>query len=350
MANQIDLYSPRHLMEVVKIAPPVHTFMRDTFFKGRKYSNTDKVDVDIKKGTRKMAPFVHPRIGSKTVSGSGYTTKTYTPPLVAPDMVTTADNLLKRMPGETIYSPMSPEQRAVKRLAEEHTELDDMIARREEWMCAQAIFAGSIPIVGEGVNETIDFGFTNKETLTGTKKWGASACDMMGDLKRWKQQVSKTGFVNVDMAIFSPEALTVFLNDEKILKKMDTRNYNFGVLDWKNPIPGVTFVGHLNEVNMDIYTYDEVFLDDWTDPAAPDTKPLVPANTVTLLSTKAAYTMAYAILTALDDASKQWYSVEGPRLLRSYAAHKPDRLMLEETAKPLPVPVQVDSWFVATVL
>lgn len=48
--------------------------------------------------------------------------------------------------------------------------------------------------------------------------------------------------------------------------------------------------------------------------------------------------------------SKQWVSVEGRRLMRSYVEHNPDRRMLELQARPLPIPIKVDSWLAATVL
>lgn len=32
MANEVNIYTPRYLAEVVRQAPPVHTFFRDTFF------------------------------------------------------------------------------------------------------------------------------------------------------------------------------------------------------------------------------------------------------------------------------------------------------------------------------
>ena len=47
---------------------------------------------------------------------------------------------------------------------DEYNRLNDATTRREEWMCVQAIVTGQIPIVGPGVNEVIDFGFTNDPT------------------------------------------------------------------------------------------------------------------------------------------------------------------------------------------
>ena len=55
------------------------------------------------------------------------------------------------------------------------------------------------------------------------------------------------------------------------------------------------YVGHLNSPNIDIYTYAEVYLDDWTDPAAPKTLPLVPENKVVLIASHPDYMMAYRI-------------------------------------------------------
>ena len=40
----------------------LHTFFRDTFFTNVKKSTTERVDIDLVKGDRRMAAFVHPGI------------------------------------------------------------------------------------------------------------------------------------------------------------------------------------------------------------------------------------------------------------------------------------------------
>ena len=55
-----------------------------------------------------MAAFVHPRLGGKVLTANGYTTESYKPPLVNPYDVTTADQLMTRLPGEDLYSGMTP--------------------------------------------------------------------------------------------------------------------------------------------------------------------------------------------------------------------------------------------------
>ena len=47
MANEVNIYTPRYLAEVVRQAPPVHTFFRDTFFTNIKTFATERVDIDL---------------------------------------------------------------------------------------------------------------------------------------------------------------------------------------------------------------------------------------------------------------------------------------------------------------
>ena len=42
MANEVNIYTPRYLAEVVRQAPPVHTFFRDTFFTNVKNFTTER--------------------------------------------------------------------------------------------------------------------------------------------------------------------------------------------------------------------------------------------------------------------------------------------------------------------
>lgn len=241
MANEVNIYTPRYLAEVVRQAPPVHTFFRDTFFTNVKKSTTERVDIDLVKGDRRMAAFVHPRVGGKVLKASGYKTESYKPPLVNPCDITTADRYMTRMPGEDLYSGETPAQRSAQQLMEEYSRLNDATTRREEWMAVQAIVTGQVPVVGEGVNEIIDFGFTNTETLTGTAQWGKSAAKISDNLEDWADKVLTNGFANVDMAIMGKTALRNFLADEKISKMLDNRRVEMGLIHPRDLPNGVKY-------------------------------------------------------------------------------------------------------------
>lgn len=350
MANEVNIYEPRYLARVVETAPPLHTFLRDTFFTQVETSPAERIDFDLVKGTRKMAAFVHPRMGAEIIEDQGYETKSFTAPLLNPADLSTAEKYMTRLPGETLYSGMTPADRAARQLIKEHKKLEDAVTRREEWMCAQALTTGKIPVVGKGVNVVIDFGLTNKPKLTGTNVWGGTTAKPLKNLDDWVGQVADNGFANVDMAIMGKTALEKFVEDANVQKVLDNRRFYIGEIAPRDMPNGVRYVGHINSPALDIYTYTEKFLDDWTDPDEPELKPLIPDNMVLLMSSAADYTMAYGLCTYIDDVSKQWVSVEGRRLMRSYVEHNPDRRMLELQARPLPIPIKVDSWLAATVL
>ena len=349
MANAINIYEPRPLAAAVRTAPPIRPSLRDRFFSNVKTFSTERVDIDIVKGNRKMAAFVHPMVGGEIVQNEGYETKSYAPPLINPATVTTADLFMKRLPGEDIYSGRTPADRAAEKLAEEYNKLNDMTTRREEWMAAQVLTTGQLKVKGKGVDEVIDFGFTNKINLEGTKQWGKSAADTLGNLREWKQQVSRNGFANADMVIMGKKASDTFMADSKVLDLMDKRRFDIGAMAPKELEGGLTYYGHLNDPSMDVYCYNEYYLDDWTDPEHPATKPLVDPNKIILINHAPNFLMGYGLCTYLDDASKQWVSAQTDRLLRSYVEHHPDRRMMEVQAHPLPIPDKVDSWMVVEV-
>lgn len=345
MPNMVDLYTPRTLAEVVKTTPPVRTFLRDRFFTNVKTFPTERVDIDIVKGNRKMAAFIHPMVGGEIVQAEGYETKSYAPPLINPATISTADQLLERLPGEDMYSGKAPADRAAEKLIEEYNQLNDMTTRREEWMAAQVLTTGQLKVKGKGVDEVIDFGLTNKITLTSTKKWGASAADIWGNLKDWKQQVSRNGFANANMVIMGKAAADAFMADATVAKLLDNRRIEIGAIKPEEMEGGITYYGHLNLPGVDIYGYDEVYLDDETG----ETKPLIPDNVVLMIPSAASFMRAYGLCTYLDDAGA-WHRAETDRLLRTYVEHRPDRRFIELQTHPLLIPDKIDSWFAATVL
>lgn len=202
-----------------------------------------------------------------------------------------------------------------------------------------------LKVKGKGVDEVIDFGLTNKITLASTKKWGASAADIWGNLKDWKQQVSRNGFANANMVIMGKAAADAFLADATIKNMLDNRRIEIGAIKPEEMEGGLTYYGHLNLPGVDIYGYDEVYLDDETG----ETKPLIPDNVVLMIPSAASFMRAYGLCTYLDDAGA-WHEAETDRMLRTYVEHRPDRRFIELQTHPLLIPDKIDSWLAATVL
>ena len=89
----ISIYDPRTMGKLVERMPKVHTFIKSTFFRNVETFDTQKIDVDFKKGNRQLAPFVHKKIGGATIDNEGFQTNTYEPTLVAPDKNTTLEDI-----------------------------------------------------------------------------------------------------------------------------------------------------------------------------------------------------------------------------------------------------------------
>lgn len=144
----------------------------------------------------------------------------------------------------------------------------------------------------------------------------------------------------------------VFVNNEKIKALLDIKNYELAAIKPRELPGGVTYIGTLQGLGLDLYTYNEWFLDDWTDPEKPENKPLVPAGTIALLSTSAAYSMYYGAVTIVKTKGgvETFATVEAPRVPATWIERKPIRRFLQLSSNPLPVPHEVDSWFVAKVL
>ena len=344
-----NIYEPRTMGTLIERIPKTTTFLRDTFFRNVETFPTKKIDVDFKKGNRQMAPFVHPKRGGKTINNEGYQTNSYTPPLMAPNILTTVDDLLKRLAGENPYSGKTPAERAIEKLGKDFIKLEEMIVRREEWMAAQAIFTGQIPIIGEGLNEVIDFGFTNKKTLA-TNKWGTANADPIADLKAWREEVQEKGFVNCDICIMASDVASAFLKSDKVMKMLDVKAYDLAVIKPKELPNGATYLGTIHEIALDIYQYNEFYLDDWTDPTTPAQKPLVPSKTLALMSTGAEYSRYYGAITIVDEDTKDFITIEGEMVPETWIKRNPARRFLQLNSRFLPVPHEVDSWLVAEVL
>lgn len=345
----MNMFQTRTMMAAIERMAPLPTFLRDTFFKNVVTFNTTKVDVDFKKGDRRLAPFVHPVIGGKVMEHKGYQTESYTPPLVAPDKVTKASDLLDRSPGESIYSQRTPEDRALERLGKDLGELDETITRREEWMCAQALFTGKIPVLGEGINEVIDFGFTNKETLSGTSLWTDPASDPIAYIRAKHTHVQKTGFVNCNICIMAYDVVPAFISHPKVKDVLDKTKMEYATIAPRQLPNGATYIGTINELGLDIYQYNAWYVDDWTDPENPKTLPLVPEGTIGLFSTDANYSILYGGVEVADEKTDSIAIVEGTRVPISWVEKRPARRVVNVSSRPLTVPHEVDSWYVSKV-
>lgn len=342
----MDIFDTRTMLDAVEQMKLARRFLMTTFFNGgtpRTFA-TKSVDIDIIKGQRKMAPFVHPRLPGSLVNRDGYRTDTYVPPYIQPKMETTAELILKRSAGENPYASRPPMQRAGEQLGKDIADLDDQIIRREEWMCAQALTTGQVRVVGEGVDDTIDFMMAADHKITlSTGQWGGTGSDPLGNLRGWKRKIAKDSGRTANTGVLSGEALDAFQSDEMVMKQLNTRRVDMGIIKPEELPDGVTYLGYLNDPGLDLYGYDEWFLD-----AAGDEQPMIPAGGLILGSTNTRNAMLYGAIQDLEAIESGL--VEAARFPKSWVTKEPSVRWLKLQAAPLAGLLEPDAFIYAKVV
>lgn len=340
--GQINLYDTRTMLAAINLMMPTHSFLKDTFFPIPETKLTETIDVDFKKGKRKMAPFVAPRIGGVVMDRQGFQTRTIKPGKIAPERVITIDDISTRSMGETIYSAKTPQKRAQELLATDLTELDETISRREEWMCRETLINGKIIMSGEGFEQVVDYGFTNKEALSGTDLWtDYTNSDPIAYLKEKRLKIIQKTGMSPDIVVLASDVVDIFINHPKVQKLLDITRLNIGAIEPSIKNDAVTFLGKLPLLGVEIYSYDEWFLDDDN-----TEKPMIPEGHI-IMGVSGKSKRIYAAVTQIE--KDKFVTIEGSRVPKYFVDTDNEIQKLRLTSRPLPVPEDVDSWIVSVV-
>ena len=340
-------YTTREMLEAIELRNPMKTFFADTFFKIHRTHIAEKIEIDIKKSKRKLAPFVAPRKGGEILTREGYTTTTIVTPKIAPERILTIDDITKRGLGENIYSRKSPEERAAELLAEDLRELEKAIVDRTEWIAREILFKGKIDINDndKGIDINIDFGFENKEVLSGDILWSNSSADIIGNLKNWRRTVIKKTGVAPNICIMGSDVADIFLKNEKVIKSMDILNLKNVIIEPRVVDPALTFLGRIAELDLDIYSYDEWFIND-----EGQEESMVPMGNVLLANSNGIGSIEYGAVTQIESSEGGFVTYEGEIVPKHWADVDNNIEMLRLTSRPMPLPFDVSSWFIGVVL
>lgn len=353
----IDMFSTRTMMAMVEEGRNTNnTWLRDRYFANRVPFDSEVIDFDVVgKDGRKLAPFVNPKASGTVLQREGYKTLTYKAPEVSPYRVTTVEDLLKRSAGETIYSNRTPMQRAAELLGKDLGDLDDIISRREEAMCAEALFKGKVTVTGAGLgtNEICywsNLSASKQPKTTLPTKWDdadTTEKDIMKDLRDLRRNMIKQGGFTPTELICGTKVLDAVLNKLIDSKVLDMRRVDMGQIDPRHLPNGVSYWGYLKDSALDIYSYDEWYTNDaGTDVA------MVPENLCLLASPNVRTMLAYGAVGVVDEASPNGISVyAGARVPASWVQHaNPTGRILQMKSRPLPIIQQIYGFHVVDAL
>jgi hypothetical protein len=302
----------------------------------------------------------------------GFSTQTYTAPMIAPKRPITVTDLQKRAPGENVYQTQTPEERAAMLLGQDLAELDEDISRVEEWMCAQAAFNSAIAVVGDDVNYTITYPRANFLTaaapaaaapnglntaaptstqLTTARTWDATTADILPQIRQMRRLFIKQTGLSPDYIVLGEAAADMLINAPSLSGLtgfLNTRRLDLGLISPELRDSGATYYGQFAGTGLDIWGYDEWYID----PADGVEKPMVPAKILLMGSSKSYTVMRYGAVGVSSgmDGQAQLTLVSGRRVPESWIEREPAVRFLKISARPLVVPVQNDAYLTCQVL
>lgn len=334
----ISIFATRAMAAAMRQNKKTGTFLLDILFSKVDPKIGKYVDIDIIKGKRRMAPFQSPRVEGKLVEKLGKTTNSYEPAYVKPKKELDAELIVNaRGEGESAYSLQSPEERARDMLATELNDLEDMIIRREEWMCAQQLVNGYVDVVGDGVNYRINLlmDADHKITLTGTNIWTDALSDPDSDLSDGVGLISQDAGLSANIVIGNTATMDVYVRHAKVKDNLNTRRADLGFIKPEDMGDGVSYYGYVtvSGKQLDLYGYDNWYIDD-----AGVEQPMIPNGQIVITSTKADFRRHYG---AIKDKKAGYAAI--PRFPKTWDVEDPDVTWLMVQSAPLPAAHQIDA-------
>lgn len=352
----LDIFKTHHLLMAVEQLAPVHSFLRDRYFPTNPATDvfsTDDVLVEYKDGSKKAAPFVAPRKGGVTMLRNGYTMERLEPPFVAPKRALTIDDLAKKGFGEALYSKLTPEQRQTTLLLKDADELGEFITRREEIMSAEVMLTGGcimkhIADDAAKEDEKAVFYYTgeaNPYIYAPDVKWGEENANIIDDLDVMANMLTSKG-LRASELVCSPDVAKAIVNNPKVQKLLDIRNYNVGGVNPEELPAGAAIVAKLNVMGriISIISYSETYTDD-----EGNTKQYIPSGKCVMTAPAAGRTL-YGAVSQVEQGDGLVHTYTGKRVPKYISDANTNTRSLTVSSRPLPMPNAKGCFISATVL
>lgn len=254
---------------------PVFTFFQNLFTSGQTIIEMDAnaIDIDIQRGNKKLAVYI-PRgtdainIGANKALLEKFTSDTKLFPLIEELTPITSDMITKRMPGESVYAPLSKQAKQIALAMKAHREHMNRIIRRAELSAAESIRTGFQTIHG-GLK--YDFYRLAAHNVSAATVWSTSATAVpVTDIAGAGDLIFRNGNRRPTDIIFSGQSWDEFLLTTQVLNLADKRRIIHFVTDMNMDAPpgyedwvksGGVFQGQLKsgDWKFNMWTYPAIY-------------------------------------------------------------------------------------------
>jgi hypothetical protein len=345
----MDIYSTRAQLAAIDLLPREYSALFDFFCKDVGCVEDEKAIWDFRKGSRKMAPTVHPGAGGVVMARDGYETREIGFCTIAPERIIEDQNLKGRIFGEKVLGALTPQEREKKMLAQDLVDMRKAIQRRYEWMVRQVLLTGTLSVFnytneGRSVNASLvaNYGFTNN--YIPQTKWNLSGAKIDYDMHKIFDLVYD-GLGYVDRIWMSPDVASLIIANGDYIKQFDGRNIDMGRINTQYRGQGVRFIGW-NSDGVEMYSLSGNFVDD-----DGQTKPILPAGTL-IAGSADVVKMYFGPVTQVEDTgvNAQHKTYIKKQVPLRYGSIDGNAIKNRLTSCPTIVPENVDGWAVANVL
>lgn len=284
-------------------------YLVDLFFSNKQAVSTSSVmGIETRKAGRRLAPYVVRHSKGVNMPRELGKVELYRAPVIAAKRVLTLDDIERRQFGEQlVYSTLTTAERAAQIQGQDLRELLGMIENRKNKMAADILTTGKTTISGYAddgtltVEDEIDFQATIKTPST---IWSNANAKIYEDLKSCSEEIQEA-------AGEIPTVLIIGKNVEKyLLGNKDLRdwllipsreNLNMASFAPSYISPQVRFIGYLNALNLEVYSYLETYSDE-----SGNATPFIGADMAVLMIPKRGKQL-YATVTLLENGAWQTY-------------------------------------------
>ena len=334
------------MVEAINLFKTPATYLIDTFFsKKLPTANSEFISLEYKKGKRSLAPYIVEGAKAVNIARGESDSKLYAAPMLGVRRIISAKDINRRMFGEQpIFSNMSAQDRANQIIADDLSELQRLITNKKNYMAAELLQTGKIEVDGYADDgqtvriDTIDFKFNGVSTVANS--WATNTTDIYKDIYNAVNKIAEEVGELPDIMVVGKNVEQYILNNrtvEKWLMMPNAQYANFANFAPKYIAPQTRYIGRINALGLEVYSYLETYFDEKTGTV----KPFIDENNA-IIGIGGRGKQITGAITLLEGGNWNTYAAE-------YVPHytyddKNNQSSLALYSRFVPVPEVVESW------
>jgi hypothetical protein len=356
--------STRHFIEMYMDEASAPMFLSG-FFQSppRNFHKSEKVEIDIVRDDEEVAIAIQDlTVGARENESTLYVNKAFAPPIFDEAGTITAYNLTKRHPGQNPYEDPDFAKNAMDEAFTIFRKLERKIRRAVELMCAQVLQTGKVTCRDKAGNAlfTLDYQARPTHFPTSANAWGGGSATVIADISALAETVRANGRKIPSKLIFGARAWQDFIGDPAILKMLESRRADFGLISPSGGVmgaptvrgEGATYNGYiwLGQYKYELWTYAGTY----RDPVTGNHVPFVNLDSVIILADQTRLDLTYGAIPLVRRPSNEALAFLPDRMnstergldLTTNVWFTPDNRHLKVTAgtRPLPIPTAIDAF------